>query len=272
VKRNGSMLMTTLFIVVLIVISASIFLITFVKNGEETTPAPNGTDNQQPTQTEPQNDENAKMRHAEITDILSDPFMVLVNPDNGLTREDSPAETTTVEGFTMEITAGKQLRKMLNAASEAGYTINIYSAYRSYTKQETNFNNKINQYINQGYGRQAAEEKAANIVNPPGKSEHQTGLAADICTAEMVYKYSSLPEQFADTDEYLWLIEHCAEYGFILRYPKEKEDITGITFEPWHYRYVGVERANEIMKSNVCLEEYVANLKTEKAELEKTVS
>ena len=114
---------------------------------------------------------------------------------------------------------------------------------------------------------QTATEMAATIVNPPGKSEHQTGLAADICTSEMVNQYGSLPEQFAQTEAYTWLYEHCDEYGFILRYPEDKEDVTGITFEPWHYRYVGKEYAKEIMDKQICLEEYVEQLASEKAAL-----
>ncbi len=210
-------------------------------------------------------EEQRKQRIAEIDRILNDELLVLVNADNGLQASDEPAEFLTVEGYSLDKTAGQQMQKMLSDMRSAGYqSMNIYSAFRNYAKQEANFNNKINQYINRGYDEDTAKEMAAAIVNPPGKSEHQTGLAADICTSEMVNKYGSLPEQFAQTDEYAWLYEHCDEYGFILRYPEDKEEITGITFEPWHYRYVGLEYAKEIMDQKICLEEYIENLKQEK--------
>ena len=268
-RRHGTIIKTILLIIVMIAVSSVIFAITFLRQNEEggmtEQPSNNGT-----TENEATNDETVdrETRLAEINEILTDEYMILVNVDNGLNRDDAPASTTTIDGYTMESTAAAQLRKMLDDAETAGYTLTIYSAYRSYTKQETNFNNKINQYLAQGNDRETAEIKAANIVNPPGKSEHQTGLAADICTAALVYQYGSLPEQFSDTDAYTWLYEHCAEYGFILRYPEDKEDVTGITFEPWHYRYVGLERAKEIMDAKVCLEEFVADIKTEKAALE----
>ena len=265
-RKRGSAAKTVLLIIFLLIVSAFIFLLTYDMDkqntpGGDTTPS----EQEQPTQADGQTDSE---RLAQINAILNDKYMVLVNPDNGLGSDYAPEETATVDGYTMEATAAAQLRKMLDDASEAGYTITIYSAYRNYAKQEANFNNKINQYLNQGYDRAAAEKLAANIVNPPGKSEHQTGLAADICTAEMVYKYGSLPEQFSQTEEYTWLYEHCAEYGFILRYPEDKEDITGITYEPWHYRYVGLERAKEIMDAKISLEEYIENLQAEKVALE----
>ena len=88
----------------------------------------------------------------------------------------------------------------------------------------------------------------AQYIAVPGTSEHSLGLAVDL---------NSLEESFEQTAQFKWLIEHCAEYGFILRYPKDKEDITGISYEPWHYRYVGEDHAAKIMEQGLCLEEYV---------------
>ena len=100
-----------------------------------------------------------------------------------------------------------------------------------------------------------AEEKVAYWVARPGTSEHQAGLAVDIVDTN----YQSLDEQQEETPVQLWLMEHCAEYGFILRYPSGKSDLTGVGYEPWHYRYVGEEAAREIMDQGVCLEEYAPN-------------
>lgn len=264
-RRRGSAVKTVLLIILLLIVSVFIFVLNY--DFDTTLPDDQGQLDQQ-EQTGQIIEQTNGERVNQINAILNDKYMVLVNPDNGLSSDYAPQETTTIDGYTLEATAAVQLRKMLDDALEAGYTITIYSAYRNYAKQETNFNNKINQYINQGYDRETAEQLAANIVNPPGKSEHQTGLAVDICTAEMVYKYGSLPEQFSETEEYAWLYEHCAEYGFILRYPEDKEDITGITYEPWHYRYVGLDRAKEIMDAKISLEEYIEDLQAKKAALE----
>ncbi|MBQ7860248.1 MAG: M15 family metallopeptidase, partial [Faecalibacterium sp.] len=114
---------------------------------------------------------------------------------------------------------------------------------------------------NTGLDEAAATEKAKTVVTPPGCSEHNCGLAADINSPE----YYPLEEPFKNTKAYAWLCAHAEEYGFILRYPKDKEDITGIIYEPWHWRYVGVENAKAINASGLCLEEYVAQLKLDAA-------
>ncbi len=244
-------------------------------NSSETTKNPE-SNSTSPSAEQQGKDSSARLK--EIDAILSDPYMVLVNPNNALTAEDvleNPAELDTKFGsngevaFKMEQQAAAQLEKMLTDAKANGHTIYIFSSYRTYYRQESNYNNKVNQYLAQGYSTEKAKELAANIVNPPGKSEHQTGLAADICAPELVYKYNSLPQEFEDTEAYKWLYENCAKYGFILRYPKDKEDQTGITFEPWHYRYVGIEQAKEIMSRKISLEEYIEQLKNEKLSLQK---
>lgn len=99
-----------------------------------------------------------------------------------------------------------------------------------------------------------SEEEAAAIVAPPGTSEHQTGLACDITDQYYELKNSSLE----DTALFQWMSQHCQEYGFIVRYPKDKEDVTGIIYEPWHFRYVGEEAAAYIMEHGLCLEEFLA--------------
>ena len=277
-RKSKSIILTIFIILVLICVSGLIFAVTsgidvpfldFLQQ-EQATDKPSETPDQTPS-VEPSADLTDEERAAVIAEIdrkLSDELLLLVNPEHGLGADDEPAEFMTVEGYRMEKTAGQQLQKMLTDMRNAGHeSMTIYSAFRNYAKQESNFNNKINQYVNKGYDRDVAEEMAATIVNPPGKSEHQTGLAADICTSELVAQYGSLPEQFAQTDAYIWLYEHCDEYGFILRYPEDKEEITGITFEPWHYRYVGCEYAKEIMDQKVCLEEYISHLKSEKEAL-----
>lgn len=108
--------------------------------------------------------------------------------------------------------------------------------------------------MNSGLSRSQAEIEAAKVVAYPGTSEHNLGLAVDIVSLG----YQLLDNKQATTAEVRWLVENCADYGFILRYPQGKESITGIIYEPWHFRYVGVTAAQEIMDSGMCLEEYLS--------------
>lgn len=138
--------------------------------------------------------------------------------------------------------------EMYNAALEDGLTLSPLSGYRSVSHQRRNFENRISLYMNQGYSKKQATIMASEIILPPQTSEHNAGLCMDIL---------SIYESFENTKEYAWLCEHAADYGFILRYPKDKQNITKITFEPWHWRYVGVEDAKKMKASNQCLEEYL---------------
>lgn len=186
-----------------------------------------------------------------------DKYLFLVNTSNRLNKDDKPENLydlihTRRDGRTtqqMELYAGKAMEAMMTEAYANGYTtLSITSAYRSYNYQQLLFNNQINA-LRPYYG-DAAEEKAAEAVAIPGSSEHQSGLCADL------HNLPAASQAFANNPEYTWLLEHCADFGFILRYPKNKTDITGIMFEPWHYRFVGRYHAQKIMESGLCLEEY----------------
>ena len=130
----------------------------------------------------------------------------------------------------------------------------VASAYRSYDDQRTVFNATMHDWINQGYTPLNAYDETKKSVAVPGTSEHATGLCVDIIASY----YQELDDAQGDTAEQQWLMEHCWEYGFILRYPEDKADITGIIYEPWHYRYVGAEAAKEIHEQDLTLEEYLA--------------
>ena len=130
----------------------------------------------------------------------------------------------------------------------------VTSGYRSYEKQRDVFNTTMQDWINQGYTPLNAYDETKKSVAIPGTSEHATGLAVDI----MSTKYGELDEKQGDTEEQKWLMEHCSEYGFVLRFPQDKSDITGIVYEPWHYRYVGVDAAKEMTENGLTLEEYVS--------------
>ena len=129
----------------------------------------------------------------------------------------------------------------------------VCSVYRTPEKQEQLFAKAVAKWMGFGLSRADAEREAAQETAVPGTSEHQAGLAVDIIDAG----YPKLNEKQASMPTQKWLMEHCWEYGFILRYPEDKSEITGIIYEPWHYRYVGVETAKVIHEQGLCLEEYL---------------
>lgn len=137
---------------------------------------------------------------------------------------------------------------MYKAAKKDGLTLRPRSAFRSYSHQKRNYNNLVNDYIDAGLTNAAAKKKAATSILPPGTSEHNLGLAVDI---------NSIKGIFGKSAEFRWLKKNAHKYGFILRYTKEKQSITGIISEPWHWRFVGVEYAKDIRDSGLCLEEYL---------------
>lgn len=145
------------------------------------------------------------------------------------------------------------LNDMLAAGRAEGLAFEICSSYRDVTVQERLFQEDVDVLMEQGYTYEEAYAIVERETMPPGHSEHSTGLAFDIVSLG----YQMLDAGQHDTPETQWLHEHCAEYGFILRYPKGKEDITDIDYESWHYRYVGVEAATYIMEQGICLEEYL---------------
>lgn len=141
--------------------------------------------------------------------------------------------------------------EMFNAAAKDGVYLTPCSGYRSYDLQNRNFTREKDYFLSQGYSNAEAEVLAAKTIMPPGSSEHNLGLAMDIVCVD---------EWFEDTDEFAWLTEHAADYGFIMRYPKDKQDITKVIYEPWHWRYVGVEKAKEIKASGLVLEEFLGDV------------
>ena len=145
-------------------------------------------------------------------------------------------------------------QQMQAAAQADGVSLWISSGYRSVQRQSELFDRAVEENLGNGMGQQQAEAVAALSVARPGCSEHNTGLAIDL---------NGVREDFDTTPEYEWLTEHAAEYGFILRYPEDKQEITKIRFEPWHYRYVGVEHAKAMQERHFCLEEYVEYLENQ---------
>ena len=149
-----------------------------------------------------------------------------------------------------------ELQQMMQAAQKSGVILVIRSPYRDYERQIYLFNRKIKAYMKKKMSYLEAYRTTAQSVTIPGASEHQVGLALDITSNS----YTTLTQGFADTKEGKWLANHSYEYGFILRYPDGKEDITGISFEPWHFRYVGKTAAKYMFEHDLTLEEFTMQL------------
>ena len=183
--------------------------------------------------------------------------ILLVNPWNFL-PEDYDPEIVDVEGWWWKSNAicYPALQEMLQACRDAGLTPYIASAYRTHADQIYLHNNKIQRLINEGYSEAEARELAGTVVAVPGTSEHELGLAFDLVDDS----YRNLDEAQENTAVQKWLMENSWKYGFILRYPNDKSEITGIIYEPWHYRYVGKEVAAELHETGQTLEEYIDSL------------
>ncbi len=183
----------------------------------------------------------------------------LVDLDHPLGADFAPPMLTVVADNEMvDSRVAPELERLFADARNAGYPIYFCSGYRDYDTQYSIYWNHINNYTAQGMTEEEARAATLLAVQYPGCSEHQSGLCADILES---------PDQ--DMEPYiggsglmLWLEQHCAEYGCVIRYPKDKTDITGIEYEPWHLRYVGHEAAEYIMGHGLCLEEFLALYET----------
>ena len=202
----------------------------------------------------------------EARTMLADPLMVLVNhtskmPDD-YTFDTKECGSATAVNKTLQTVACDAFLSMQKAAAADGVTVWMQSGYRSVKYQTSLYERKTKYYLDKGYDNATAKEKAAAVVNPPGYSEHNCGLAADLNSPE----HTGLDEGFEKTAAFRWLCEHAGDYGFILRYPKDAEDKTEIIYEPWHWRYVGVENAAKINASGLCFEDYIETLQSIAAE------
>ncbi|MBE5999569.1 MAG: M15 family metallopeptidase [Lachnospiraceae bacterium] len=183
--------------------------------------------------------------------------MIVVNPWNELPADYTFETTSLPNGESVDSRCFGALTQMLDACRNAGNVPVVCSSYRTHEKQIGLYEDQVKTEMAKGLGRKEAEIEAATAVAIPGTSEHELGLAVDICDNA----YQTLDKNQENTDTQQWLMKHCWEYGFILRYPVDKGDITGIIYEPWHYRYVGPEAAREMYNGGngwICLEEYLA--------------
>lgn len=183
-----------------------------------------------------------------------DDLLVLVNYSETM-PDDFHRNIVNLYGVDVDERIVEPFQKMQAAAQADGVSLWISSGYRSVQRQSELFDRAVEENQDNGMGLQQAEAVAALSVARPGCSEHNTGLAIDL---------NGVREDFDTTPEYEWLAEHAVEYGFILRYPEDKQEITKIRFEPWHYRYVGPEHAKAMQERHFCLEEYVGYLENQR--------
>ena len=197
-----------------------------------------------------------KTRAIEEKQIINDELLTLVNYKNKIPDDWKVDLVSLNDQQSIDQRAYQELKNMLNDAKKEGLNIIVCSSYRTYDKQKELFVNKVKEYLKEGYGYNEAQEAASMWVAKPNTSEHQLGLAVDLVSK----KNQRLDDSQERTAEQQWLIKNWWRYGFILRYPSNKSDLTKVGYEPWHYRFVGKEHAKKITEQGVCLEEYLNNL------------
>ncbi len=182
----------------------------------------------------------------------SDWRLVLINKQHPISDKYDFKLGTFASGMRCDERVIEDLLLMMQAAKKDGLNLVVRSPYRTSDHQEDNFNARIKSYMRQGLSYMEAYKATSRVITIPGCSEHEVGLALDITSDTFI----PLLQGFADTEEGKWLEEHSHEYGFTVRYPSGKEYITGIEYEPWHFRYVGREAAKVMKEEDLCLEEF----------------
>ncbi len=225
------------------------------ENQEEQTAEPQTEPQTEPAAEEPQavpETKAAEKKPATVIPITDAEKwnLAIINTKYPLPDSYAPTLSNAINGSNIQLDSrvSEHYAEMYAAAKLSGCVLTPYSGYHTYALQENTFNRKVNFYVNKGMSAEEANQKASAQVLPAGCSEHNAGLAMDIVSAS---------SDFINTKEYKWLCENAYNYGFILRYPEDKTAITGMNFEPWHWRYVGTQAAKEMKEKNQCLEEYL---------------
>lgn len=253
-------------LIVFIIICSAVACVNFTENPtdeptvSETEAPPTETESESETETQTETETETRKPAEPSTAVESGNTaaddgvwnLLLVNPWNKIPEGHSVALARIDGGYSIDKRCYSSFQAMMNACRAAGNSPVVCSAYRTQKKQESLYYGRVNNLIAQGYSEEDAKREAGKITAVPGTSEHQLGLAVDIVDRNNQH----LNESQENTPVQKWLMEHSWEYGFILRYPKSKSAVTGIIYEPWHYRYVGKEAAKEIYEQGVCLEEY----------------
>lgn len=211
--------------------------------------------------------ENASRVEAEIPQNLpenahhQDWNLILVNPNEALPANFDVVLAEVANEQKVDRRIVDAWESWNNAALEAGHQLFLASAFRTVSRQEKNFNETFQEYLAEGLSEIEAMKKTKEYLTEPGHSEHHTGLALDLVDEEWIIAGKGLEPEYAGEESQKWLVSTMSDYGFILRYPEGKETVTGILYEPWHFRYVGVENAKYIEENSLTLEEYIVLLK-----------
>ncbi len=214
------------------------------ENTDSGTDSASDNDTERETDTDTASDTDTDSGNESYEIYSGEPILILVNKDNPVPAGYQTELTTLSNGIMVDSRAYPDLQEMFDTMRAEGIYPVVVEGYRTYEYQQEVMQNRINGYIAEGYSEEDAKAEAEKWVAVPGTSEHELGLAIDIGGA-------------SPWDVYNWLAENAYKFGFILRYPEGRESVTGIDYEPWHYRFVGREAAEEIYKSGLCLEEYV---------------
>jgi D-alanyl-D-alanine carboxypeptidase len=245
-KKKTGRLIILILILIMCAVAAAFFLMNKIAENRRAEEAERAAAEAAEKAAQEQAEEEAREQAIQdkITEEKDQWYLILVNNQNAM-PDDFDIETAEVEdGYVIDTRVNDALQEMLADCREAGYSPRIISTFRTRETQQYLYDHTAN--------------KADTAV--PGHSEHECGLAADIIDSASLGWADPLIAEQEDMPAQKWLMEHCQDYGFILRYPKDKEDITEIIYEPWHYRYVGKEHASIIMENGICLEEYLENM------------
>ena len=254
-KQQGNLIITIGIVAVVAAVAVALFLLMTIGRNREDKPADTSSSSiaSQGTVSATTSGTAQGLPAGSVSAItqLDDPLLVLVNQYNKM-PDDYDHTLIEVHGTTMDQRIQKPFEDMYNAAAADGAILWISSCYRTAEKQEELFEREIQTNLSSGMSSSEATSAAKIAVARGGYSEHNTGLAIDL---------NGVSPDFLETDAGKWMAEHAEEYGFVLRFPKDKEAETGIMYEPWHYRYVGKEHALKMKELGMCLEEYIDYLK-----------
>lgn len=264
------------FVLIALLIAIYLLLVYLFEKGENDKPSDSALSSfnksvSQPVSANSANGETSEPEEqTEPTEIVSQVEIdnewafILINADNPLPDGYEPTTKSVYNNgerdYVLDSRCYEYAIKMLADAKLAGFDLNVVSAYRSTELQQMNIESSINRLMEQGYTYEEAEKLTMKEIQYPGCSEHNAGLAMDIVTQDWWSKHTEVNTAFDKTSEYDWLSANSWKYGFILRYPIDKEDITNISYEPWHYRFVGLYHAQKITETGLCLEEYFESL------------
>lgn len=199
--------------------------------------------------------EEIKQPEPKVKKEITEWNLRLANYENVLPEDFKVEVAEIADDRQFDARAIKYLKQMMNAMGKDGISnVWVQSAYRSVERQKELYDNSVKKYLKQGKTQEEAEKLTDEYINKPGSSDHNLGLAVD---------FNYVDNKFEDLDAFKWLQENAEDYGFILRYPKDKEDITKISYESWHWRYVGEEHAKKMNELNMCLEEYIEYLQNQ---------